>query len=479
MTVAAMAALCVPLYAQTAPSPNNDLAQQVVHEIAEVKSGATPAQWLQTHLDEKLQRFNGEQYANDTQHWCVRTVVARGAASRHWTRSVYFYDPQPPEDDALPALGARTILETSCQLGLLWINIPEANPAVGTKLTEDIQAALASQYGSGSMPSRLDLGGFGSAGWTTARQWNVDGAVITVAYDQFKGQPHRTLVRMAFANSDAIHDLGNETKHARTDLMARIDELVRKVKETGLPAQATTDMLTLLQAHDYFNGQNPPSGAEIVAALRGWLTAAKSQPAAQQALALLTADRVLDFLGPRNSDVGDPVRAELKSLGADYVHDELAGADVYAHSLLKEAQALAPPGPSADEVLLFQMERGFDDTGMCSAGEEEFLQVIHEGESLLAGARSLPTSTLASLHFMVGDAYATIAWLAKSTVGGYNDPTKYQPMEESARAKALDHYRAAFRLEHGTPRAQKAWKQGWRLAAGLTPTSGRYFCVYD
>jgi hypothetical protein len=70
----------------------------------------------------------------------------------------------------------------------------------------------------------------------------------------------------------------------------------------------------------------------------------------------------------------------------------------------EKAKALAPPGPAADEVLLLQMERGFDETGMCSAGPEEFARVIQQGESLLAGARALPTSTLSSLHFMVGDA---------------------------------------------------------------------------
>jgi hypothetical protein len=169
----------------------------------------------------------------------------------------------------------------------------------------------------------------------------------------------------------------------------------------------------------------------------------------------------------------------MKSLGANYVHDELGGGDVYAHGLLNEAKTLAPAGPSADEVLLFQMERGFDESGMCSAGEEEFSQVIQQGESLLAGARALPTATLASLHFMVADAYATIVWLANPTNSDYHDPKKYQPMAGSARAKALEHYRAAFRMEHGTVRAHAAWKNAWRLAVGLPLTSARYFCVYD
>jgi len=355
---------------------------------------------------------------------------------------------------------------------------PESNPAAGIKLSEDIQAALAAQYGSSST-TRLGPGGFGSAGWTAARQWRVDGAVLTVAYDQFKGQAHRTLVRLAFANSDAVHDLVKQTEQVRIDLTTEIDELVRRVKEAGLPAAETSEMTSLLEKPDYFIGQNLPSDTQVVTTFRDWLTTAKSRPAGQQAVALVAGDRVLDFFAHNGVPAGEAARAEMKSLGADYVHNELAGGDVYAHGLLKQAKALAPAGPSDNEVLLFQMERGFDETGMCSAGAEEFSQVIQQGESLLAGARALPPATLSSLHFMIGDAYTTIVWLATTTYAEYHDPKKYEPVAESARAKALEHYRAAFKLEHGTARAQKARKEAWRLAAGLPPTSGRYFCVYD
>ena len=481
LTIVAEAVLPVAVCAQSAASSDVTFAQQVARQIAEVKGGTTPAEWLQAHADERLQMFNGPQFANDTKQWCARTVVAHSAITgRVWTRSVYFYDPQPPADDALPATGAsgREVLETTCQLGLMWIDIPEGNPAVGIKLSEDIRAALASQYGSSST-SRFGPGGYGLAGWTAIRQWRGDGAVLTVAYDQFQGKAHRTLVRLAFANSDAIHDLVKETEQSRIDLMVKRDTLVRTVKEAAMPAAPTAEMTALLEKPDYFGARNLPSDSEVAATFRDWLSAAISQPAGQHAVALLAADRVLDFLDHDGAQVGEAARAAMKSLGAEYVPDELAGGDVYAHGLLRQAKAIAPPGPAADEVLLFQMERGFDETGMCSAGAEEFSQVIQQGESLLSGARWLPMSTLSSLHFMVGDAYATIVWLAKTTDSEYHDTKKYQQTAESARAKALEHYRAAFHVERGTARAQKAWKEAWRLAAGLPPTSGRYFCVYD
>ena len=481
LTILTAGALPSALCAQTAASSDADFVQQVVREIAEVKGGTTPAEWLRAHSDERLQMFNGSQEANDTHQWCSRTVVAHPAATGHaWTRSVYFYDPQPPPDDALPVpeASARQLLETTCQLGLLWINIPDGNPAIGIKLSEDIQAALTAQYGPGSIAPQFGPGGFGSVYWTAVRQWHVDDAVLTVAYDRFEAKPHRTLVRLALANSDAIHDLNREIDQSHKDLRTKVNELVRKVKEAGMPEPETTGMTALVEKPDYFSGQNRPSDSEVVARFRNWITAAELLPAGQHSIALVAADRVLDFLSHNGKPLGEAARAAMKSLGADYVHDELAGAEVYAHGLLKKAKALAPPGPSADEVLLYQMERGFDEDGMCSAGPEEFQQVIQEGESLLAGARALPSPTLSSLHFMVGDAYATIVWLAKSA-DGYHHPKEYQQMAKSARVKALEHYRAALNLEHGTDRAHKTWKEAWRLAAGLPPAYGRYFCVYD
>src|SRR5260370_7552727 len=111
------------------------------------------------------------------------------------------------------------------------IDIQEGNPAVGTKLSEDIQAALASQYDASSTP-RFGPGGYGSAGWTATRQWRGDGAVLTVAYDQFKGKAHRTLLRRAFPNSPAPPHLVQGTQQPRTTLIAHPTTLLHIFKET-------------------------------------------------------------------------------------------------------------------------------------------------------------------------------------------------------------------------------------------------------
>ena len=478
------------------------IGRQIAAELADAKPGVTPATWLKSHAGEKLELFNGPQRENDTQAWCARTVVSRSAEGQTWTRTVYFYDPEPPADDALPPVGAspQEALEATCQLGLMWIEVSQADDAAGVALAQSIEAGLRTHYGRGETPRSINaranlsqsaspalptssganmLSGFGAAYWTDAREWHVDDATLTVAYDPSQGQQKRVLVRMAFPNSDAFHDTKREMRQDQLDLLAWRDDLVRRIMQSGLAADATSEMKALIEKPDYFNGKNRPSGAQVVNAMSDWLTDAKARSAGQQAIALLVADRVLDFLDHNAAGPDDVARAQLKNLGAEYINDELAGGPVYAHSFLKQAKAIAPPGPPSDEVLLYQMEHGFDETGMCSAGAEEFKQVIEKGESLLAGARGLPASTLASLHFMVGDAYSTIVWLAKTGNDDYHDPKEYQPMEASARESALGHYRAAFELEHGTARAQRTWKEAWRLAVGLTPIYPRYFCVYD
>lgn len=473
----AVAAGCVAQ--STAPTPAG-LAQQVADELAAADPGTTAAAWLQAHPAEKLEIYNGRQLANDTEKWCARTVARHADGSGiPWIRSTYFYQPEAPADDVLPPSGASPgdVLVHSCRLGLVWIEVPETDPARGVPLTLAITAALTAHWGAAQSPKMP--GGFGSAGWVETRQWQAKGAIITAAYDQFGGKGHRALVRMAFPNSDALHDVAAETEQDRVEHRATLEGLLRRVAQAGMPGPATAEMSALLSKPDYFSATNLPRDTEVVSAFRDWLAAAKSQPPGPQAAALLAADCVLAFLDQNGVQMGAQARAEMAQLNARYVMNQLAGGPVYAHGLLRAAKGIATPGPAQDAILLVEMERGFDETGMCSAGSEEFAPVIAQGESLLAGARSLLPETLAGLHFMVADAYTTIVWLATTTDAEYHDPAKYRPQAASARAKALEHYRAALQLEHGTARAQAAWREAWRLAAGLAPTTGRYFCVYD
>jgi len=104
--------------------------------------------------------------------------------------------------------------------------------------------------------------------------------------------------------------------------------------------------------------------------------------------------------------------------------------------------------------------------------------VILEGEGLLA--KGLDPPTAAHVHFMVGDAYSDIVAIAGGESGGNGEyeSAQFEGEADSARAKALAHYRAGLAVDNSSENAKDAWRQAWHLAAGLLP-SERYVCFGD
>jgi len=61
----------------------------------------------------------------------------------------------------------------------------------------------------------------------------------------------------------------------------------------------------------------------------------------------------------------------------------------------------------------------------------------------------------------------------------YADSAAYTAGAPAARRSAIAHYRQALALDRSSPEAREAWLEGWRLLAGLPPTTTHFFCVYD
>ena len=50
------------------------------------------------------------------------------------------------------------------------------------------------------------------------------------------------------------------------------------------------------------------------------------------------------------------------------------------------------------------------------------------------------------------------------------------PTPGDAAARAAQHYREVLRLARGTPLEETAWREGWRVSAGLLPVRLRFYC---
>ena len=227
----------------------------------------------------------------------------------------------------------------------------------------------------------------------------------------------------------------------------------------------------------------------VVPPLERWLAAAEDLPAGRRAAALLVADRTLAAAAPSvasDTPADDSATAgAIAKLGARYVYSPLGASWEYDGNWLREARALDRDGPVGELALLVQIESGFL-RPMCGGSDstgESFRTVIAQGERYLSEGRHEP-SRLALVHLAVADAYRDVVALAAGASADYADPARYAREAPAARRKAIAHYRRYLALSRATgradtPRARRAWREAWRLLAGLPPADLRFFCVYD
>jgi hypothetical protein len=222
------------------------------------------------------------------------------------------------------------------------------------------------------------------------------------------------------------------------------------------------------------------AGDTLVRALVRWMRAAAPLPLPRKAGALYVADQVLDraMCGHRLCEKeAEAALAPLKALGAQFSWGELGASEIYHHTWLVQARALARDTPLGERILIAQLLAGFDFSGTCAGGPEGFRRVIENGERYLA---RLPQSPIApDVHFLVGDAYRDVVALAHGAGEEYADSAHYRAESPEAARKALAHYVEAMRAGPDHPAARAAWSRAWWLRAGLIPRDVRFFCVYD
>ena len=155
-----------------------------------------------------------------------------------------------------------------------------------------------------------------------------------------------------------------------------------------------------------------------------------------------------------------------------------AGCYNYSQNWLEQARELDLEGPVGQMSVLVSLARGGAPKLPKDKAEQLdiFHTVISDGEWLLS-QRPDP-ATAAQIHFIIGDADATIFALAGGAETEDGDPKEYQPEAPSARHNALEHYRAGLAIDGSSENAKYAWLQAWKISAGLLPAT-RWVYIYD
>ena len=205
--------------------------------------------------------------------------------------------------------------------------------------------------------------------------------------------------------------------------------------------------------------------------LTDWLGATKGLTPLRRAAALYVADQLFVTASrwgqPEWSDKANAdLRSGLEKLGATFTFYDPCGCYEYLGSWLNEACKLDPEGTIGQMAVLIRLARG----GSTKIGNDEqpdiFRTVIADGEWLLT--KNPNAANAPQIHFIIGDAYSDMVALAGGADPDYGE--SFTPQEaDTAREKAVQHYRLGLAVDSASENARDAWLQAWHLRAGLLP----------
>ena len=447
--------------------------QFAAREFAALKKRGTVAEWVRVHPTDTLETFAPPAYQT-TENWCARaTFHQRLPDGSGAVRQAYFYAPPLGPKATLPAPASPEEIASQCVLGAVWATVESPTVADAVRLGSETADSLIASYGGvpRQWPPGDELPFVAGYELRVLGPWTMDSTTIFTAAETrllFRHAPRASAVGLASLS-------GLDRPPPKTFAEQYKDDsafVAEGAALTGLEAPKGRPLFALLaQAESARAGLTHPDHAQLVAAavstIWHWLEYARPLDPPRRAGAYLAADRVLgnDAVGlllwnPVDSVAG---RRPLERWGAEFEGDYDGGL-VYAHSWLAEAVSLAPMSRAGNLAFL-------EHIGGCDPGP-----VIEQGEDFM---QNLSDPALrAQLHFTLGDAYADSVGLASQVYLGtaYRDNVHDAP---TARAKAIEHYRAGLAIDETSTSARAAWRKAWRLLAGLSPLGLRFHCEAD
>lgn len=453
---------------------------QIALELWQLRAGTTLDDWKGLHPDEAILGSDSSPLARYyLGPWCAFATHRAAAGTLTIVRTAYFYAPPPPPSLAVPDTGALD-LARQCVIGLMWVDVEVADSGAAAALADSVHRQLGTLYGA-EVPRAVRF--YGSAFWSRTAWFNRDSlaAVSTLrerpAADRGSGQP--IVTAFAYLPISGV-SAGGDALPPEAWSPQDTFPLDSAVQLAQLDTALSAPLLAALREDPASAPRSAGSGDSLVKPLVRWLRASAPLPPPRRAAALYVADQVLDraMCGYRLCEKEAEITlAPLKALGAQFSWSELGGTEVYHHTWLTQARALARDTPLGARILIAQLLSGFDFSGTCAGGAEGFRRVIENGERYLA---RLPESAIApDVHYLVGDAYRDVLALAHGAGGEHGDSSRYKAEAPDAARNAMSHYVAAMQAGAGHPAARAAWSRAWWLRAGLMPRDTRFLCVYD
>ncbi len=225
------------------------------------------------------------------------------------------------------------------------------------------------------------------------------------------------------------------------------------------------------------------------ALMRG-LTAAKNSSPDRQPVLLLAADylarRLPGVMRNDKSQAGhwQKWRTQLADLGVTYQESAVSPDEepwTYAGSLLQRVWTDYGQTDWGERAFVLLQDQGWDTSGQCAAGTNQFRQVIQQGLPFLEKHAKSPYQL--DVQLSVAQAYETWWSLSQARTvheGSEVDPQKYQDGAEAARRQSIARYEQLLQTAPQSDHAAYAPRELPRLKLGIDTGQRRFYCtVWD
>jgi hypothetical protein len=476
----------------TEDSATNPLAIVVAGIDTTVRLGA----WLKSHPSDKVGAVPPAGQLEDK--FCRASHLKLRLGSRTIVRSALFDIPDVPAGERFPSDTAK-VAEDLCELRTVWLSAETPDSASASALADTLAQLIDRKLGNHS--AGVMLGAAGSANWLDGRSWKGPGTIVVVATlpsmaaehasgsedgpapDSSSTDKTRRVVMAAYAPNSGYEDIDLlETRFVERHREPRVlyQNADSAIAWAGLPKIAA-DLQQVLTHVRRIAGKGdtltyPRVDEALLRAVKGTHDIAPTLSPPRRAAALLAADIVMFAAHPYfASNSASPLRDSLESLGMTFTDlsiDQLVQND---RPWLWEAYRLDPSGRAGHAAFVELLGKGWTTKGACKEPGEEYNRIIEHGEADLRRGDTDPM-----VHFYVGSAYKTIFDAANvSPNDEYVDRRSFTAQAESARLKAIDHYRIALASLTDRTVRKDVWNRVMRLLLGRSGEQPEYICFYD
>jgi hypothetical protein len=370
------------------------------------------------------------------------------------------------------------------------VQSPSMTISAMQEIHDRIVSLLTARYG---RPEELEsapgnVAAYGSADWRLVRVWNLTDRDIYLYIRNTPGQP--VVVGLLARDSALVLASTNEG----TELL--INEQPGAAFEDQIDASLASDLGKQFPklADMLSDTGEQPSPDSVLDTLESTLKQASGALPERKAELLLAADRLVSRLHVPDSRVlpsslQNRLAALAPAAGMHFSWDELGDTWIYHHDLLWTVWNSAPQTPWGQDAFFLLLDQGWDTSGVCQAGADQFRTVIRQGEKFL---EENPTSpAVRPVMFLMAQANETwwslSLWASCSPVTDQGlapcapaaGSAPYRTGADAARESAIAGYKALLAADPSTYGTVEVRRSLARMELGIDTNQRRFYCLYD